>query len=90
MGDIADMMLDGTLCEGCGGYIDGNSNGIPRLCSSCKPTKAERAATNIARNAAEMALKKKGKCITCGRRVRLVGMADHMKDAHGAAQGAKP
>jgi hypothetical protein len=34
MGDIAEMMLDGTLCEGCGVYIDeGEPNGIPRYCS---------------------------------------------------------
>lgn len=37
MGEIADMMLDGTLCEGCGEYIDeGEAEGFPRYCSeSC-------------------------------------------------------
>ena len=34
MGDIADMMLDGTLCEQCGDYI-GESIGYPRVCSDC-------------------------------------------------------
>lgn len=35
MGDIAEMMLDGTLCEGCGEYI-GGGDGFPRYCSpSC-------------------------------------------------------
>jgi hypothetical protein len=34
MGEIADMMLDGTLCERCGEYI-GNAVGYPRKCSSC-------------------------------------------------------
>lgn len=34
MGEIADMMLDGTLCEGCGEYIDDEGgDGIPRYCS---------------------------------------------------------
>ena len=34
MGDIADMMLDGTLCECCGEYIDdGEAGGYPRYCS---------------------------------------------------------
>ena len=34
MGEIADAMLDGTLCEGCGSYIDGDSaSGFPRYCS---------------------------------------------------------
>lgn len=34
MGEIAEMMLDGTLCEGCGEYIDGEgAEGFPRYCS---------------------------------------------------------
>ena len=32
MGEIADMMLDGTLCEGCGEYI-GSDAGYPQYCS---------------------------------------------------------
>ncbi len=36
MGDIADMMLDGTLCGQCGAYIDGNGEGFQRFCSGCK------------------------------------------------------
>lgn len=34
MGDIADMMLDGTMCEACGVFLDDNGYGIPRYCSS--------------------------------------------------------
>lgn len=37
MGDIADMMLDGTLCEGCGVYLPGEGEGIPRYCRDCFP-----------------------------------------------------
>lgn len=33
MGEIAEMMLDGTLCEGCGSYIDDSEPGHPRYCS---------------------------------------------------------
>jgi hypothetical protein len=33
MGDVADMLLDGTLCECCGTYIDDEGGGIPRYCS---------------------------------------------------------
>jgi Zn finger protein HypA/HybF involved in hydrogenase expression len=36
MGDVADMMLDGTLCEGCGVYLEGEAPGYPRYCTSCK------------------------------------------------------
>lgn len=35
MGDIADMMIDGTLCEGCGVFL-GWSTGHPEYCHSCK------------------------------------------------------
>lgn len=33
MGEIADMMLEGVLCEGCGGYLDAEPDGIPGYCS---------------------------------------------------------
>ncbi len=85
MGDIADMMLDGTLCEGCGVYLGGVGDGIPRRCRGCQPTKTERKAANIARHEAEQARQKKAPCPVCSRRVRLVGMSDHMRDAHGSA-----
>jgi hypothetical protein len=35
MGEIAEMMLDGTLCECCGEYIDDDGGeGFPRYCSA--------------------------------------------------------
>lgn len=83
MGEIAEMMLDGTLCEGCGVYV-GRKTG-PVRCRDCRPSKAEQKAENIARMLAEAAFQKKGKCPTCGKRVRLVGMADHQRDVHGGA-----
>jgi RNA polymerase-binding transcription factor DksA len=40
MGEIADMMLDGTLCEWCGEYIDdGKDAGYARLCAGCQEIK---------------------------------------------------
>jgi hypothetical protein len=33
MGEIADMMLDGTMCEGCGVFLDEPPMGIPNYCS---------------------------------------------------------
>lgn len=40
MGDIADMILDGTLCQCCGGIIDevietGEPIGYPTFCYDC-------------------------------------------------------
>ena len=34
MGEVADMLIDGILCEGCGEYI-GSAVGYPRRCSGC-------------------------------------------------------
>lgn len=34
MGEIADMMINGTLCEGCGEALEGEAGGFPRYCSS--------------------------------------------------------
>ncbi len=37
MGEISEMMLDGTLCIECGAYIeDYNADGYPRECEDCK------------------------------------------------------
>lgn len=37
MGDISEMMLDGTLCEYCGCYIEeGEAEGYPRKCTDCQ------------------------------------------------------
>lgn len=33
MGEIADMMLEGDLCEACGVALPGEGYGIPRYCS---------------------------------------------------------
>ena len=41
MGEIADMMLDGTLCEQCGEFID-DDGGFPRLCASCEAENAKK------------------------------------------------
>lgn len=35
MGEISEMMLDGTLCESCGVFID-EGEGFPRRCLGCE------------------------------------------------------
>lgn len=37
MGEIAEMMLDGILCEGCGEFMGGGTPGYPRRCRGCGP-----------------------------------------------------
>lgn len=73
MGEIAEMMLDGTLCAGCGVYLYGASHGEPRQCRDCR------------RQAGQPHPTERVPCKTCGRRVKFVGLKDHMRDAHGAA-----
>ncbi|MCZ2496404.1 hypothetical protein GN316_06515 [Xylophilus sp. Kf1] len=70
MGEITEMMLDGTLCEGCGCHLTGEADGVPRYCRGCGSGK------QIARAA-------KVTCSVCQKRVKAMGLADHMKDAHG-------
>lgn len=41
MGEIADMMLDGTMCAGCGEYLEKEPMGFPDYCSSCRPRRAK-------------------------------------------------
>ena len=41
MGEIAEMMLDGSLCASCGAYIDDEPEGFPRDCESCVLDAAE-------------------------------------------------
>lgn len=36
MGEIAEMMLDGTLCQMCGVYMGDAGNGYPVTCASCQ------------------------------------------------------
>jgi Zn finger protein HypA/HybF involved in hydrogenase expression len=85
MGEIAEMMLDGTLCEGCGVFLNAEPEGFPCRCGSCaRESKEIRSAGNIAANQKKGAEQKKIPCTVCGRKVKSIGMANHMKDAHPA------
>ncbi len=77
MGEIAEMMLDGTMCECCGVFI-GRPVGYPRYCRECQ---AEAPPAPRAQNK-----EKKTKCIACGRMIAPVGMGQHVKDKHGKEQ----
>lgn len=87
MGEIADMMIEGLLDEETGEYIgDRNKEiygdeapGFPVSYEREAREKAERKAENIARNARQ----KKTKCPECGKRVKEVGLAQHIADVHG-------
>ncbi len=72
MGDIADMMLDGTICQGCGDHI-GDGDGFPVYCGSCdnemdffQPQKQS----------------EKVSCPHCKKKVKAAGLTMHIKAVH--------
>lgn len=85
MGEIADMMLEGDLCAGCGVALDGDGEGFPRYCSKeCEPRDLPPVLSR-SRSPAE-----KVNCPTCGKRVKAVGLKDHQRDAHGVKPEEPP
>ena len=74
MGDIADMILEGDMCQTCGEILEGQ--GFPQFCKSCQ--KEENIRNHNERNAQQ----KKIKCPKCGKKVKTVGLADHLRDVH--------
>lgn len=79
MGDIAEMMLDGTLCEGCGEYLEGVGEGFPRYCSACRRQ-------NRYANESFDRPQKRVKCTFKGCRRRFTNteaMEQHSYDKHG-------
>lgn len=71
MGEWAEMMLDGTMCQVCGEFMGGAGGGFPMTCAGCsgRPARAKKAAP-------------KAKCPTCGKKVKAVGLADHQRFVH--------
>ena len=96
MGEIAEMMLDGTLCEGCGEYIDDEGgDGIPRYCSpqcaagrgmTYQPPESRARARKAERinRERQQAAGRTYKCPKCGRGFRgALAVAQHRRDKHG-------
>jgi hypothetical protein len=74
MGEIAEMMLDGTLCEACGAYIDDDIPGHPRYCSrECARDRGQDVG---------LVAQQYVKCTECGKKVKAVGLIDHIKAKH--------
>ena len=76
MGEIAEAMISGELCELCGVYI-GPAVGHPRNCGCDFHNR------NYERYKSEKIKTKKVKCELCDRMVKPAGMHQHLKDRHG-------
>lgn len=75
MGEIAEMMLDGTLCQECGVLMDDHdAPGFPRTCSDCLRDFDHPVTPKVT-------------CPICSKRVKAVGLADHQRDVHGTGVG---
>lgn len=88
MGEIAEMMLDGTLCEGCGEFI-GDACDFPRLCAGCARERREEGRDIVylegfghIDQGQVMPKSEKVNCPKCNKWVKAVGLKDHIRDAH--------
>jgi len=76
MGDIADMMLEGQMCQWCGEILD-EGNGYPVVCAGCQHEH------NVDQHGDPIdppARRKKFKCPVCKK--WYAGLDDHMKAKH--------
>lgn len=76
MGEIADMMLDGTMCEGCGEFmnIGGEPAGYPVRCAACGEEPDDSEPVNYVRF----------NCDICRRPFKTeVSRDQHRRDKHG-------
>lgn len=79
MGEIAEMMLDGTLCEGCGGFLNEHPPGYPCRCNDCKRQDIQ--STRKPAKVGSLQKQERVKC-TCGRCITPRGMQKHIHDFH--------
>jgi len=85
MGEIAEMMLDGTLCASCGIYI-GKDAGHPIYCVDCYFYGNPKTAYDIYTLDKNSVKPKRPKvaCRICGKMVKKgQGIKDHLKVQHG-------
>ena len=80
MGEIAEMMLDGTMCAGCGEWLhDGDDgDGFPGYCASCAPDYEEKPVRRRKPENNTII-----PCPDCGKRVRgQIGLRQHTEAKH--------
>ena len=81
MGEIAEMMLDGTMCQACGEWMYEGSDGpgYPQTCAGCGGTEDDLHIPYIAIN--------KVKCLGCNKLFReQAHMEQHKRAVHDKKQ----
>lgn len=85
MGEVADMMLEGILCEGCGVYL-GDEIGYPRRCKDCETRDApakRRPFLNVPGGRKTKGYTPRFACSSCYRSFTTQqGLQQHRKDKH--------
>lgn len=91
MGEIAEMMLDGLMCEQCGEFFDdvlqgGDGPGHPRLCAAClaDPANADHWQHELEGRKPKKRRVKNVACPQCGKLFASSYSArQHERDKHG-------
>lgn len=81
MGEIADMMINGSMCQYCGECFD-DEPGYPRSCPSCSSDEDDQIDminNTIKKIEANLA---KVKCPKCDKRVHQSGLNQHIAAKH--------
>ncbi len=79
MGEIADMMLNGDMCEGCGEYL-GDGDGFTVRCAGCQEDYDD---AHPIPKAKQPGMYEKGRCRICDKLVFMRGMNQHVQAKHG-------
>lgn len=100
MGEIADMMIGGLMCQSCGEFMDDlEEPGYARYCAGCRPNRLDGNPRPVpdhpVRGGTRPAPPKQWKwvsvpgyikvnCPECNAKVKAVGLDEHMRAKHGA------
>jgi len=78
MGEIAEMMLDGSMCECCGEWLEGDGEGFPRYCSeACAQGRG------VFQDDENTLAEDNRQCFECGKILKSVaGCLQHLRDKH--------
>lgn len=90
MGEYAEAMLDGSMCEGCGEYLGGQEFDVALLCARCAEDRRHdgHVVGRLGRffqdlGDAPAVVKPRVQCPVCQKKVSPLGLEQHRRDRHG-------